>query len=68
MDQLQQLVKTLRVLARTNEPNRVALVEKAIDGYARVSSDAQDHAAQVEQSLKWESQALGRGVTFRSAV
>jgi hypothetical protein len=33
MDQLQQLVKTLRVLARTNEPNRVALVEKAIDGY-----------------------------------
>ena len=33
MDQLQQLVKTLRVLARTNEPNRVALVEKAVDGY-----------------------------------
>ena len=33
MDQLQQLVKTLRVLARTNEPNRVALVEMAIDRY-----------------------------------
>ena len=33
MDQLQQLVKTLRVLARTNEPNRVASVEKAIDEY-----------------------------------
>jgi hypothetical protein len=33
MDQLQQLVETLRVLARTNEPNRVALVEKAIDEY-----------------------------------
>jgi hypothetical protein len=33
MDQLQQLVVTLRVLARTNEPNRVALVEKAIDEY-----------------------------------
>ena len=33
MDQLPQLVKTLRVSARTNEPNRVALVEKAIDGY-----------------------------------
>jgi len=30
---LQQLVETLRVLARTNEPNRVALVEKAIDEY-----------------------------------
>ena len=33
MDQLQQLVETLRVLARTTEPNRVALVEKAIDEY-----------------------------------
>jgi hypothetical protein len=33
MDQLQQVVETLRVLARTNEPNRVALVEKAIDEY-----------------------------------
>jgi len=33
MDQLQQLVETLRVLARTNEPNRVALIEKAVDEY-----------------------------------
>jgi hypothetical protein len=33
VDPLQQLVVTLRVLARTNEPNRVALVEKAIDEY-----------------------------------
>jgi len=33
MDQLQQLVKTLRVLARTNEPNRVVLIEKAINEY-----------------------------------
>ena len=33
MDKLQQLVVTLRVLARTNEPNRVASVEKAIDEY-----------------------------------
>ena len=33
MDRLQQLVETLRVLARTNEPNRVALVEKAINEY-----------------------------------
>ncbi len=33
MDELQQLVVTLRILARTHEPNRVALVEKAIDEY-----------------------------------
>jgi hypothetical protein len=33
MDKLQQLVEALRVLARTNEPNRVVLVEKAIDKY-----------------------------------
>ena len=33
MDKLQQLVEALRVLARTQEPNRVALVEEAIDEY-----------------------------------
>jgi hypothetical protein len=33
MDPLQQLVETLRVLARTNEPNRVALIEKAVNKY-----------------------------------
>ena len=33
MDPLQQLVKTLRVLARTNEPNRVVLIEKAVNEY-----------------------------------
>jgi hypothetical protein len=35
MDQLQQLVGTLRALARTSEPNRVALVEEAIDEYLK---------------------------------
>ena len=29
MDQLQQLVETLRIFAPTNEPNRVVLIEKA---------------------------------------
>jgi DNA integrity scanning protein DisA with diadenylate cyclase activity len=33
MDRLQQLVETLRVLARTNEPNRVVLIQKAINEY-----------------------------------
>jgi hypothetical protein len=33
MDRLRQLVETLRVLARTNDPNRVVLIEKAIDEY-----------------------------------
>jgi hypothetical protein len=33
MDKLEQLVVTLRVLARTSDPNRVASVEKAIDEY-----------------------------------
>ena len=33
MDPLQQLVETLRVLARTNEPNRVVLIEKAVNEY-----------------------------------
>ncbi len=33
MDQVQQLVETLRVLARTNEPDRRALIENAINEY-----------------------------------
>ncbi len=33
MDELQQLVVTLRVFARTNEPNRVVLIEKAVNEY-----------------------------------
>jgi len=33
MDRLQQLIKILRVLARTNEPNRVVLIENAINDY-----------------------------------
>ena len=33
MDPLQQLVEILRVLARTNEPNRVVLIEEAINEY-----------------------------------
>jgi hypothetical protein len=33
MDRLQQLVETLRVLARTNEPNRAVLIEKAANEY-----------------------------------
>jgi hypothetical protein len=33
MDRLQQLVEILRVLARRNEPNRVALIEKAVNEY-----------------------------------
>ena len=33
MDRLQQFVETLRVLARTNEPNRAVLIEKAVNEY-----------------------------------
>jgi len=33
VDPLQQLVEILRVLARTNEPNRVVLIEEAINEY-----------------------------------
>jgi len=33
VDPLQQLVETLRVLARTNEPNRAVLIEKAVNEY-----------------------------------
>jgi len=54
MDQLQQLVETLRVLARTNEPNRVALIEKAVDEYLN------DKAGSVRLSLERVCDAIDR--------
>ena len=59
MDPLQQLVETLRVLARTNEANRVALVEKAINEYlndkagiARLSLERLCNAIDHEEAKK----------------
>ena len=54
MDQLQQLVEILRVLARTNEPNRVVLIEKAINEYLN------DKAGIVGLSLERLSNAIDR--------
>ena len=54
MDRLQQLVETLRVLARTNEPNRVVLIEKAIDEYL------DDKAGIVRLSLERLCDAIDR--------
>jgi hypothetical protein len=54
VDKLQQLVEILRVLARTNEPNRVALVEKAIDEYLN------DKAGIVRLSLERLCDAIDR--------
>ena len=61
MDQPQQLVKTLRVLARTNESNRVASVEKAIDGYLN------DKAGIVRLSLERLWNAIEREEADRRA-
>ena len=54
MDRLQQLVETLRVLARTNEPNRVVLIEKAINEYLN------DKAGIVRLSLERLCNAIER--------
>ena len=54
MDRLQQLVETLRVLARTNEPNRVALIEKAVNEYLN------DKAGIVRLSLERVCDAIDR--------
>jgi hypothetical protein len=35
MDQLRRFVEALRVMARTNDPNRVVLIENAINEYLR---------------------------------
>jgi hypothetical protein len=54
VDPLQQLVETLRVLARTNEPNRVVSIEKAINQYLN------DKAGIVRLSLQRLCDAIDR--------
>jgi hypothetical protein len=54
MDQFQQLVETLRVLARTNEPNRLALIDKAVNEYLN------DKAGIVRLSLERLCDAIDR--------
>ena len=54
MDPLQQLVETLRVLARTNEPNRAVLIEEAINEYLN------DKAGIVRLSLERLCDAIDR--------
>ena len=60
MDRLQQLVETLRVLARTNEPNRAVLIEKAVNEYLN------DKAGIARLSLErlWVESQPGQGSTF----
>ena len=62
MDRLQQLVETLRVLARTNEPNRVVLIEQAIDQYL------DDKAGIVRLSLERLSNAIDRDEAEKRSI
>jgi len=54
MDQLQRLIETLRVLTLANEPNRVVLIENAIDEYLN------DKAGIVRLSLERLCNAIDR--------
>lgn len=62
MNRLQQLVETLRVLARTSEPNRVVLIERAIDEYLK------DKAGIVRVSLERLCNAIDREEAEKRAV
>jgi hypothetical protein len=54
VDPLKQLVETLRLLAQTNDPNRVVLIEKAINEYLN------DKAGIVRLSLQRLCDAIDR--------
>jgi hypothetical protein len=62
MDKLQQLVEALGVLARTQEPDRVALVEGAIDEYLN------DKAGIVRLSLERLWNAIEREEADRRCI
>jgi hypothetical protein len=73
MDVLQQLVETLRVLARTNAPNRVALTEKAVDEYlnhkagiVRLSLERVCDAIDREEAEKRSNRGLEHSEGLRS--
>ncbi len=62
MDRLQQLVEILRLLARTNEPNRVVLIEKTINEYLN------DKAGIVRLSLERLCSAIDREEAERRPI
>ncbi len=62
MDRLQQLVEILRLLARTNEPNRVVLIEKTINEYLN------DKAGIVRLSLERLCTAIDREEAERRPI
>ena len=62
MDQLQRLIETLRVLTLANEPNRVVLIENAIDEYLN------DKAGIVRLSLERLCNAIEREEADRRAL
>jgi hypothetical protein len=39
MDRLQSCIEALRVLAQSNDPNRVVLIERNIDEYLKTGND-----------------------------
>ncbi len=65
MDRLQSCVEALRVLARTNDPNRVVLIEREVSDYlnaeiggkerslARLRKAIHDEAAEGRQGEDW---------------
>jgi hypothetical protein len=44
MDRLQSCIETLRVLAQSNDPNRVVLIERNIDEYLKTGNDTMKHS------------------------
>jgi hypothetical protein len=42
MDRLKTYIDALRVLARTNDPNRVVLIERNIDRYLKIESGGKE--------------------------
>jgi hypothetical protein len=44
MDRLQSCIEALRVLAQSNDPNRVVLIERNIDEYLKTANDTMKHS------------------------
>jgi len=44
MDRLRTYIDALRALARTNDPNRVVLIERNIDNYLNTESDGKERS------------------------
>jgi predicted transcriptional regulator len=64
MDPLQSCIEALRVLAQTKDPNRVILIERAIDQYLKTENGK---LQRLRDAINWQKAARRKGEDWNIA-